>query len=295
MTQTPIISVKNVEKSYYPFQLHPLHFEVQPGFVYGLVGPNGSGKSTLFRMLMNLVHPEQGQIRLFGQSYDQSEVEIKQRIGYVPENTPEHGRIRVKDLIQFVSGWYPQWNQQKCARLLDDLEIDDKKYYHQLSKGMKKKISFILTLSSEPDLLLLDEPTDGLDLFAQRIFRDELNEFLQGKEERSVLLATHRVDDIQRMADILLLLNRGHFQGTHEKDMLLDTWKCLWLNQAPAQPETLPGALSWTAGPPHQLITNSLEVTQEALNRQGISVQQTTSLELSQILEFLLRHQPDKP
>ncbi|QKG83014.1 ABC transporter ATP-binding protein [Kroppenstedtia pulmonis] len=294
MTQTPIISVENVEKSYHPFQLHPLDFEVQPGFVYGLVGPNGSGKSTLFRMLMNLVHPEQGQIRLFGQSYDQSEVEIKQRIGYVPENTPEHGRIRVRDLIQFVSGWYPQWNQQKCARLLKDLEIDDKKYYHQLSKGMKKKISFIMTLSSEPDLLLLDEPTDGLDLFAQRIFRDELNEFLQAKEERSVLLATHRVDDIQRMADILLLLNRGHFQGTHEKDMLLDTWKCLWLNQAPAQPETLPGVVNWTAGPPHQLITNSLEVTQDTLNRQGIAVQQTTSLELSQILEFLLRHQPDK-
>jgi ABC-2 type transport system ATP-binding protein len=119
MSSRPLISLKGVRKSYGDhFELGPLELEVQAGRVVAVVGPNGSGKSTLFGMLMNLIQPDSGEVRHFGCSFPKDEVPIKQRVGYVPERSVGHDGMRVRDLAEFVSYWYPRWDQRLYTRIV---------------------------------------------------------------------------------------------------------------------------------------------------------------------------------
>ncbi|MGI9048145.1 MAG: ABC transporter ATP-binding protein [Rubrobacteraceae bacterium] len=221
-----VISLKNLVKSYEGFTLGPLDLEVEPGYVVAIVGPNGSGKSTLFRMMMGLSQPDSGEIEIFGDRYPEGEVEIKRRIGYVPDISTGHDEMTAADLGSFVSHWYPKWNEELYANLLRRFEINAKKRFDKLSKGMQRRLTFTLAVARSPDLLLLDEPTDSVDPFARRIMLEEISTFLEAGE-RTVLFATHVMDEVRRVADYVAFLDGGHFLGFYEKDALLEQWKTL--------------------------------------------------------------------
>lgn len=287
MNPHQLASMKSISKSYPAFQLGPLDWDIEPGLVYALVGPNGSGKSTLFRMMMQLVHPDEGMLRLFGMRYPEEEVAIKERIGYVPEESMDHGKVQVTELVSFISQWYPRWNDDKFRRLVQELEIPTQSKYHQLSKGEKKRLSLTIALAAEPQLLLLDEPTDGLDFFGQRVFTDEIDRFLQESDHRSAVLATHRVEDIRKLADVLVLIHKGHYLGSYEKDQLAEDWRKCWVDSLPQDADSLPGAVRVEAGPPAYIITRSFKETAAALSNRNITITQIFSLELQEILEYL--------
>ena len=185
-----MISLQNVTKSFEDFRLGPLNFEVEPGYVVAVVGPNGSGKSTLFRMLMDLVHPDEGELRVFDQQYPKDTVSIKRRIGYVPENSVGHDELDAREFGSFVAHWYPPWNGRLYDDLLERFEINHWQRFDRLSKGMKRRLVFAAAVAAEPGLLLLDEPTDGVDPFARRIMLEEVSTYLRD-ESRSVFFATH--------------------------------------------------------------------------------------------------------
>ncbi|MDR6225356.1 ABC transporter ATP-binding protein [Desmospora profundinema] len=290
-----LVTMKSLCKTYPAFRLGPIDWDIEPGLVYALVGPNGSGKSTLFRMMMQLVQPEEGTLHLFGRRYPEEEVAIKERIGYVPEESLDHGKVNVTHLVSFISQWYPRWNQETYKRLIRELEIPVQSKYHQLSKGEKKRLSLAMALSAEPQLLLLDEPTDGLDFFGQRAFSQEMDRFLQPDENRSVVLATHRAEDIRKLADVLVLIHKGRYIGSYEKDQLTEEWKELWLDALPAQAASLPGVVRVEAGPPVRLITRSFTKTRSILSQQGYIVTQTLAMELSEILQELFLLEQESP
>lgn len=285
-----VISLEGVTKSYGGFTLGPLDFALEPGYVIAVVGPNGSGKSTLFRMLMGLSGPDSGNVSLFGMRYPDDEVEIKRKVGYVPEVTMGHDDMTARDLETFVSRWYPRWGPQLYARLVERFEIPARKRFGKLSKGMKRRLSFALAVAREPDLLLLDEPTDGVDPFARSAMLEELSGYLEGGPEpgeRTVLFATHVMDEVRRLADYVIFVHDGVFLGLYEKDTLQDGWRSLWVEQAPER--NLPGLVEMEAGTPPRLVTDSPRKTREALEERGIGVVRSGPVDLEEILDLLKR------
>lgn len=284
-----IITLEYLEKPLDRFTLGPLNLSVERGYIVAVVGPNGSGKSTLFRMIMNLVKPECGTLRLFEERYPENEVSIKQRVGYVPETTEwEEVASTVGQLTQFISMWYPCWNGSKYRELLVRFKLDEGLKLKKLSKGMQRKLAFIYAIAQEPDLLLLDEPTSGLDPLAWRDMLDEIVSFMSNGR-RSVLMATHILEEVRRLADYIVFLNEGKLQGRFEKDTLMEQWKSVWIERAPEGAERLPGVVRVERGPAaDRLITEAAGRTETALRERGIGIRSVAGLELDEIFAYII-------
>ena len=291
---TPVVSVEGAVKTRPGFRLGPVDLEIEAGYVVALVGPNGSGKSTLFRLLMNLERPDEGEVRLFGERYPDDEVRIKRRVGYVPELSVGHDDTTAEELGAFVSRWYPSWNPERYGDLVRRFEIDPGRRFDKLSKGMQRRLAFAVAVACEPELLLLDEPTDGVDPFARRTMMEEIVRHVEAGD-RTVVFATHNVDEVRRIADYVALLHGGRFLGFHEKDALLERWKALWVERPPDPEASLPGLVSVEGTTPARLVTNSPEETRTALEDRGAKVLRTTALDLAEILSHLAEEATEYP
>lgn len=289
MNGTPVISLRDIRKSYGNyFELGPVNLGVEPGHVVAVVGTNGGGKSTLFRMLMNLVQPDCGEVRLFGGAYPRDEVEIKQRIGYVPERAIGHDEMSAKSLGEFVSYWYPSWDQNLYKDLLGRYEVDPHKRFGELSRGAQRRLSFALALASGPELLLLDEPTAGVDPIARREMLEEISHFMDGGGDRTVVFATHVMEEVRNIADYIGILVDGEFLGLHEKDALLEGWKTFLVDREPDG--DLPGVVEVVeGGNTTRLVSDSPEETAQALLAQSIRIVRSRGLDLEDILSRLMR------
>ena len=290
----PIVSMKGAVKTRPGFRLGPMDLQIEAGYVVALVGPNGSGKSTLFRLLMHLERPDEGEVRLFGERYPQDEVGIKRRVGYVPELSVGHDDMTAEELGAFVSRWYPTWNGERYGDLVRRFEIDPGRRFDKLSKGMQRRLAFAVAVACEPELLLLDEPTVGVDPFARRTMMEEIVCDVEAGD-RTVVFATHNVDEVRRVADYVAFLHGGRFLGFHEKDALLERWKALWVERPPDPEASLPGLVSVEGTTPARLVTNSPEETRTALEQRGAKVLRTTALDLEEILSHLAEEAADDP
>jgi ABC-2 type transport system ATP-binding protein len=286
MMDQPVISLQNTTKSYGAFTLGPASLDIEPGYVVAIIGPNGSGKTTLFRMLMNLVTPDSGDIEIFGLRHSHHEVEIKQRTGYMPETPIGYEEMSLGALGEFVSYWYPTWNQAAYDRLLQESEVSHATKFSELSKGLQRRISFALARSTDADLLLLDEPTANVDPFARRAMMDELSQYMQSGD-RTVLMATHVMEEVRRLADYIVLVQNGAFHGFYEKDMLFEQWRSIWIDREPQ--EIVPGVVHIERGTPTRLITNSPVETEQALSWNGVQIVRRGPLDLEEILSYLMR------
>ncbi|RAV10465.1 ABC transporter ATP-binding protein [Paenibacillus contaminans] len=286
-----VIKFQDIEKLVAgKFPLGPINLEIERGYVVAVVGPNGSGKSTMFRMLMNMLQPDRGTLSILKQHYPQDGVSMKRQIGYVPEFSDFGGVAKtIGQLIDFVSYWYPSWDQKRCRELLDKFELAPAMKLSGLSKGMQRKLSLTLAIAPNPELLLLDEPSSGLDPFAWRLMIDELTQFMRNGD-RTIVIATHIMDEVRRLADYIAFMYKGKLIGFHEKDALLDTWKMIWLDKMPDNPGRLPGVTE-SQDQPARLITCETDQTEAALKKLGVSVIRTQSLELDEIFVQLQRMQ----
>ncbi len=286
MSQTPVISLRNIRKSYGDFELGPVDLEIEPGYVVAVVGPNGGAKSTLFRMLMNLIRPDSGEVRLFGGAYPDDEVAIKQRIGYVPERSSGHNEMSAKALGEFVSHFYPGWDQRLYEEHVERLDMEPDKKFGRLSKGVQRRLAFALAAASGSELLLLDEPTAGVDPFARREMLEDISRFMQDGD-RTVVFATHVMEEVRRIADYVVLLVDGDFLGLHEKDALLEGWKTLWVDREPEV--DVPGVVKVEGGSPTRIVSDSPQETGEALCAENIRIVRSGTLDLEEILSHLMR------
>ncbi len=215
---------RNVSKKFPDFEVQIDSFELVRGSIMGLVGPNGAGKSTMIKMIMNLVHPDSGNISVLGRDYLKQEQQVKNLVGYVPEDGRIYEEVTANWVGQFVSHYYKTWDHDYFQALLQKFGLSGNKKVKQLSKGNKMKLSLSLALAHKPELLLLDEPTSGLDPVVRYDLLQELLEVIQD-ESRTILLSSHIIGDIEKVADYVCFLRQGKVVLYDDKESILEKYK----------------------------------------------------------------------
>lgn len=201
-----------------------LSLRVERGKTFGFVGLNGAGKTTTIRMLVGLLPPDSGEISVAGFSIPRQRDLVKAKIGYVPDRPNIYGWMRVQEAIEFARTFYLDWNTSRCNELLKMFDLDRGKRVKHLSKGQAAKLSLLLAISHDPEVLILDEPTSGFDPLVRE-------EFLEGvlavtsQRQQTVIFSSHTLADVQRLADSIGLLHQGHLLLHSPVDDLLDRTK----------------------------------------------------------------------
>jgi len=189
---------------------------VSRGDVIGLLGLNGAGKTTLLETALGFAIPDSGSVTLFGQSASAIEDEsIKHRIGFVPQLDELIDTMSGKQFLALVSRFYPSWNKDLVDRLARDWDVPLNKPAGRLSVGQRQKLSILVALGHEPELIILDEPVASLDPLARRAFLQELIDMVSSGE-RTILFSTHIVSDLERIANRVWILRDGH--------LIVDEW-----------------------------------------------------------------------
>jgi ABC-2 type transport system ATP-binding protein len=198
-----------------------LSFEVETGRVCGFLGRNGAGKTTTIRMLMNLLRPNAGRMTVLGLDPRRQTVDLMRRVGYVGETPAMHGWMRVRELVRFTAGFYKSWDDAQVASLVERFGIDPGQRVKHLSRGTNAQLALALALGHNPDLLILDEPSTGLDPIVRRDFLEGIIQLIQ-EEGRTVLFSSHLVHEVERVADQVVIIEEGRLVTTTSVESLKD-------------------------------------------------------------------------
>jgi ABC-2 type transport system ATP-binding protein len=217
----PALRLQDVRLRYGRVQaLDGLCLEVRAGEIYGFLGRNGAGKTTTLRVLMGIVAADSGTIEVFGERVKRIPVALKRRIGYVSQEQTFYPWMTARQLGRFVGAFYPTWDDREFARLLDVLDIPPDQRSATLSGGTRAKLALALALAPRPDLLLLDEPTTGLDPVARREFND-LVVAVVAERGTTTLFSSHLVDEVQTVATRVGIIQAGRMRIEGEVGELL--------------------------------------------------------------------------
>lgn len=203
-----VVELKTVTKQFKGFSVEDIDLEVKQGFVTGFIGANGAGKSTTIKMIMNLLKPDSGEVKLFGLDYKTHEKEIKERIGFVYDGNVFYEGLNLKDIKRIVAPAYKRWDDRLFKQYVEQFELPLHKAIKTFSKGMQMKASLAIALSHHAELIIMDEPTAGLD----PIFRRELLALLQElmiDDHRTIFFSTHITTDLDRIADYIAFIQDG--------------------------------------------------------------------------------------
>ncbi|MBR3356552.1 MAG: ABC transporter ATP-binding protein [Solobacterium sp.] len=202
-----IAEVRHLGKKYPSFELQDVSFDIKAGRITGFIGRNGAGKTTTIKSMLNLVHPDSGEIRYFGEPLSANEKQIKKRIGYSTGTVSWFPGKKIRDIVDTVHRFYDTWDSEAYRKYLDYFELDENKTPSQLSEGMKVKFNLLLALSHKAEMLILDEPTSGLDPFSRN---ELLDVFTALKDEgTAVFFSTHIISDIEKCADDIVYISKG--------------------------------------------------------------------------------------
>jgi len=206
---SPAISIRDVRKSFgLAFMLGPITLDVPRGAICALVGPNGAGKTTLLNLLAGIGQPDTGTAAMLGADIRKNEVEVKRRVAYVSPDLSYRAWGTVGRAIDFVSGFYADWNAERCESLQATFGIHRTDRVENLSFGARVKLATLMALSRDADLLLLDEPTAGLDPLARQQLFAELLRFMQN-ENRTIVISSHDLAGLERFADHVAVMQDG--------------------------------------------------------------------------------------
>lgn len=217
------LQVSGLRKTFKGFALEDVSFSLPRGYVMGLVGPNGAGKTTIIKLIMNLMVPEAGEVKILGFDNRKQEAEAKARIGFVYDVMPFFSDVTLKNTKRAIAPFYQGWNERLFQDLASTFDLPLKQKIKKLSQGMKTKFALALALSHGAELLILDEPTTGLD----PVFRRELLHGLSGllqDEKKSVLFSTHITSDLERIADYVTFIRDGSVLLSETREELREVW-----------------------------------------------------------------------
>lgn len=208
-TDGPAVELSGVTKRYgRTTVVDGMTLAIPRGMTMGLVGPNGAGKSTTVRMLMGMLRPTSGEVRVLGMEMPGEAPAMRKRVGYVPERHDVYPWMTVREAIGFTRSFYETWDDDHCAEMVDLFALDVKKKVKHLSKGMLVKVGLLLAVSHRPELLVLDEPTSGLDPIVHEDFLDGVLRAICGGKT-TVVYSSHNLGDIRRLADSVCILRGG--------------------------------------------------------------------------------------
>lgn len=221
-----------------------LTMQVPVGSVFAFLGKNGAGKTTTIRMLLDLLDRSSGESKILGMDTVKHALDIKRRIGYVAEGQKMYDWMKVDEIIWFCKGFYPKWDDSFAEELKRKLELPGDRKVGAMSRGMQAKLGLLLAMAYRPELLILDEPTAGLDVLVRRDFLEGVIELIQ-EEGRTVFFSSHIVHEVERVADWVGIIDEGKLVLCAPMEELKAGVKRLVLgfDTAPASISGIPGVI----------------------------------------------------
>ena len=220
-----ILRISNVSKHFKTFSLSNVNIRIKENYITGFLGKNGAGKTTLIKIILGLIHKDEGNITYFNNP-SLREKDIKDRIGVVLDDGYFYDNLTLNQMKNLVSSTYTNWNEKKYENYIKRFRLDGKQIISSLSKGMKMKYALSLALSHDADLLIMDEPTSGLDPGVRKELMNILNEYVQ-EDGKSVLFSTHITFDLEQVADEIIIINDGKILEQTSKDELLEEYRLI--------------------------------------------------------------------
>jgi ABC-2 type transport system ATP-binding protein len=237
------IELNGVCKSYRFFDLQNIALRLQRGTIMGLIGPNGAGKSTTIRILMGLLHQDRGEVRVLGHSMPDEQIAAKWDIGFASEDMRLYETMTLGWHLDFMRSVYRSWDDRYAQLLLKRFGLRAEQKIKGLSHGQRVKAMLLLVFARRPKLLVLDEPTTGLDPVARHEILRELTAVMV-EEGRSVLFSSHNTQDVEQISDQITFIDRGRILDSMDKETYLDRWRRLRLEVPDGVSlPTLPGVI----------------------------------------------------
>ena len=266
--------------------LDAVRFTATRGQVYGLVGANGAGKTTLLKHLLGLLRAKSGSVRVFGLDPVRNPVDVLRRVGYLSEERELPEWMRIDELMRYTQAYHPSWDTSYADELIDTFNLDRAKQVKDLSKGMRAQVGLVAAVAHRPELLILDEPSSGLDAVVRKDILDAIVRTV-ADDGRTVIFSSHLLEEVERMSDHVTMIQSGRvaldgtlddIRAAHQRASLrfTDTW-----DAAPATEGALAlegGGRSWSAihnGSPERFV--------EAVTRLGGEGVQTRDATLQEI------------
>lgn len=220
------LELKNVSKSFPDFCLDDLTLMLPGGCIMGLIGQNGAGKTTTIKLMLDMLQLDGGSITVLGMDHKQHARLIKEDVGVVLDEVGIPACLTPKQVGRIMQHTYKRWDMQRYAALLQRLSLPENKPFSDFSRGMKMKLGIAVAMSHGAKLLILDEPTGGLDPVVRDQVVEMFYEFTR-EEDHSILISSHIVSDLERLCDYVAFLHRGKLLLCEEKDALLDAYCCV--------------------------------------------------------------------
>lgn len=220
-----MLKLEHVKKQYKDFHLD-CSLTVKPGMITGLIGANGAGKSTTFKAVLGLIRTESGIVELFGKRPEEITPEDKERLGVVLADSGFSGYLSIRDLIPVLKAMYHQFDQTYFEEQCRRVELPMTKKIKEFSTGMKRKLQVLAAISHHADLLILDEPTAGLDVLARDEMLTMLREYME-IEGRAILISSHISSDLEDFCDDIYMIDHGQVILHEETDTLLNEYGLL--------------------------------------------------------------------
>ena len=225
-----MLRVKEIKKTYPGFELS-LDLEVPAGRITGLIGQNGAGKSTLYKCILQLCYPDSGKVELFGKDLSEINETDKQQIGVVLAESQFSSYLTIEDVIRIMKCMYEEFNENDFRNKCQQFSLDTRKKIKELSTGMKAKLNVLLALSHKAKLLLLDEPTVGLDVLARDDVLNMIREYMAEDEDRAVLISSHISSDLETLCDDFYMIHDGKIIMHEDTDRLLSDYAIIKVSE----------------------------------------------------------------
>lgn len=228
-----------VRKSYQHFELRSIDLNLPTGSIMGFIGPNGAGKSTTIRILMGLVRQDSGGVWVLENPMPARLHDVKLDVGFVSEDMRLYGGATVRWHMNFIASIYPTWDSEHAKKLLTRFDLNPEHKVKGLSRGQAVKTSLLLVLARHPKLLILDEPTTGLDPVVRQEVRSELMEVVRN-EEHTILMSSHNTQDVEQISDRIAFIYDGKILESDDKESFLDRWRRVRIEADPRTPIPVP-------------------------------------------------------
>jgi len=283
----PIVEVQRLTRQFdNKIALNDLSLIVPRGSVFGLIGGNGAGKTTLIRHILGMLKAQSGSVRVFGLDPVENPVGVLGRIGYLSEDRDLPNWMRVHELIRYTQAFYPHWDPKYAEELREAFDLDPKAKVKTLSRGQRARAGLLVALAHRPELLVLDEPSSGLDPVVRR---DILGAIIRtiADEGRTVFFSSHLLDEVERVADRVAIIHQGRIMLTDTMDEIKESHRRMTLRfgQAMSQPPSLAGTLACEGGGAEwtYVCNGESEQLRRAAEAIGATVMDDSALSLDEI------------
>lgn len=225
-----MLKVNKIEKNYKNFHLD-CTMEVPVGCITGLIGENGAGKSTTFKAIENLIFLDGGSVKLFGKPHAQLTAQEKQKIGVVLSGSTFSDVYMIKDVVKILEAVYPDFEKEKFLSLVERFRLPKDQKIKEFSTGMKAKLKLFIALCHNASLLILDEPTAGMDVVARDEVLTLLREYMEEDENRAILISSHISGDLEGLCDDIYMIHEGRIVLHEDTDRLLSSYGLLKMTE----------------------------------------------------------------